>query len=1642
MKKAQFFVFLLMAGMAPNLHAQFVHAKEKIQQELTQVSVEKNLSIEDLSEFIVTDHHVSKKSGVEHIYLRQSFEGIEILGTESSLHFTQDGKLVSGSNNFVNSLTKRKSSKSAFALDAVQAVQSAASHLGYAVTEPLTVLSQLQNADKKTNISRGGISLSDIPARLVYMLFENGDFTLAWDLSIEAVSKDEWYSVQVDAATGRVINKHNLVNSCGFTCSHGEEDTSHDYQDHFDDDHQVSTEDSSSSSMTSLMTGTYNVFAMPLESPLYGNRTMVTGAVNTNASPYGWHDTNGSPGAEYTITRGNNVFAYDDIDGNNNNNPGFSPNGGAQLTFNYTFNPVFSTANRSLNAAITNLFYWNNIIHDVAYEYGFDEASGNFQQNNYGKGGSGGDYVRAEAQDGGGTCNANFATPVDGQLPRMQMYVCNQRDGDFDNLVIVHEYAHGISNRLTGGRTSICLQNNEQMGEGWSDWYGLMLTMKEGDTKTQSRTVGTYLFGQDTSGPGIRAYPYNTDMAVNPPTDDAIKTAAIPHGVGSVWAMMLWEMTWGLIDAYGFDSDIYSGTGGNNMALAIVTEALKIQPCSPGFVSGRNAILAADQALYGGVNTCIIWQAFAKRGLGYSASQGSSNSTTDGTQAFNMPNFTAAFTGLNDICESAGVMTNLSGGTPAGGIYSGPGVIDDGNGTTYTFDPMAAGVGTHTITYSILASTCGTASSASSQMQVTPGIEITCPANIEVDLVSGCEIVVNYVTPEGTSGCDSGFLENFDLNSSPSLPSGWSFSQQVGTEVEWKTVTSDYISSPNALFANNPGSVNLASITSPYYQINGFSQLTFRNRYIIETGYDGAVLEYSINGTGVWQDILSGGGTFVDGGYTHTMPSVWNNPLVGRLAWSGNSGGFVTTTIDLDPSLDGATVMFRWRIGTDNSTASTGIWIDNVEVTGNPTSQLVSTVQIAGLPSGSAFPVGTTTNIFQVDDGTGNLAQCSFDVIINDNINPTIQVQNITVQLDQNGQTVITPEEIDNGSFDNCSITSRSLDKTLFTCSDVGQNTVTLTVFDGSGNWSSAQAIVTVEELENPVAIGQNMTVQLDQNGQVTIAAEDVNNGSSDNCSIASMTISQATFTCNDIGVNTITLSVYDASGNVGTTQVNITVEDVQDPIAIGQDIIVSLDEFGQITITAEDVNNGSSDNCSIASLSINQTTFTCDDVGPNTVILLVEDTSGNTDSVAVIVTVSAEDSTAPTIDAMSNQTVAANTDCEGILPDYTSLAVVADNCDTTLSVTQNPVAGSSFTGSVLVTITVTDSSSNSASTDFTVSAEDSTAPTVITQNIVVSLDISGQIIITPEDIDNGSYDNCGVASMSLDESTFTCADIGANTVVLTVVDINGNFASQQATVTVLDTMNPIVIGQNITIQLNENGVVTITPSDVNNGSFDNCGIASMSVFPITFTCNSVGDNIVTLTVFDTSGNFATAQVIVTVEDITPPEIECPDDLIVEIPTGTFYVLPDYWTEGLASAEDNCTNPVTILTQEPAPGSELSEGDHTIILTASDEYGNISTCIFVLTVDVNLYSEDLPLVDNSIILYPNPTQGDVMIINRSNKDLSHVLITDVNGRIIKEISLNNYNQENIISLKDYASGVYFVRIFSGSASIVKSIIRR
>ncbi len=510
---------------------------------------------------------------------------------------------------------------------------------------------------KKMEYGNLDVSVENITAELIWLPVEEGNnIRLAWQVFIAPLNSSDYWLIRVDAASNQVINKESLTIYCNW------DKTDHSVEQHINKHLPLQAAKNTTlnkNKTSSLLNGqpwivnnaTYRVIPYPAESPIHPGGAHALHAnpwtlAPGNATSLGWH-YDGS--VYYESTRGNNAYAYEDR--NADNLPGLSgvsstpqPDLNFDFTPNYTLEPVITTPAPNQQFNTTNLFYWNNLVHDLAYIYGFTESARNFQNNNQGLGGAQLDYVLAEAQDGSGTNNANFATPVDGSRPRMQMFLWTSptpdRDGDVDNGIIIHEYGHGISNRMTGTGVA-CLSNAEQMGEGWSDYFGLMMTHDwatalPGDGFSKPRGIGTYALNQPITGVGIRQYRYTTDMSVNPLTYSNLPTVAHPHGTGTIWCTVLWDMTWEIIQTAGINPSLHNigANGGNAIALKLVTEGLRLQPCSPGFIDGRNSILKADTLFYGAQYSCAIINAFARRGMGIGASQGSSNSRTDQTVSF------------------------------------------------------------------------------------------------------------------------------------------------------------------------------------------------------------------------------------------------------------------------------------------------------------------------------------------------------------------------------------------------------------------------------------------------------------------------------------------------------------------------------------------------------------------------------------------------------------------------------------------------------------------------------------------------------------------------------------------------------------------------------------------------------------------------------------------------------------------------------------------------------------------------------------------------------------------------------------------------------------------------------------------------
>jgi extracellular elastinolytic metalloproteinase len=586
------------------------------------------LQVSDLASPFVNYQYKDDLSGITHIYLMQEFNGLEVGNALMNVSVMPDGRILSVGGGFMPGLgeLERTAPAPVPQLDPRQALRAVADELEVNQTRSISITNRTTRLDKRQTLVAPDFSRSDIPTNLQYTAMPDGSVQLGWKMIVDLPSGEHWYEMTVDTDDARVLRAADYINHA-----------------------------------------TYNVLASPTAHPhdptaaTAPNRNLLTNPHDVGPSPFGWHDTNGAAGDDTTETRGNNVLAQEDADGNNGT--GIRAQGGAGNDYDF---PLDLTQIPSVyrDASLTNLFYWNNVIHDVAYRYGFTPAARNFQLNNYGLGGLGNDYVQADGQDGGGINNANFATPADGSLPRMQMYLWSaptpDRDGSLDNRIIVHEYGHGISNRLTGtGSGNLTATQSGGMGEGWSDTLSLLFTQDPSDTQMGKYGVGTYALGQPNDGPGVRRFPYSNDILTNPLTFGAFgsgtiqypvhggtvtvtKTTAV-HPTGEIWCSTLWDMNWNLINKHGFNPNFGAGydpgtgnSGGNQLAMRLILDGMKLQPAQPSFIQSRDAILAADVALTGGQNQLEIWRAFARRGLGVNASTASSSSTTVNVD-FNIP---------------------------------------------------------------------------------------------------------------------------------------------------------------------------------------------------------------------------------------------------------------------------------------------------------------------------------------------------------------------------------------------------------------------------------------------------------------------------------------------------------------------------------------------------------------------------------------------------------------------------------------------------------------------------------------------------------------------------------------------------------------------------------------------------------------------------------------------------------------------------------------------------------------------------------------------------------------------------------------------------------------------------------------------
>jgi len=627
----------------------------------------------DLSGLVVTSQATTDHNGVTQLVFGQTDAGRPVYGSSMLFVIDREGRIVS----FGGAYYPGTAAPSRPKLGAADAVAVAAVAVGASPRRALTPVGS-QGPNRATTFTNayaapGLADPSPISASLVSFGMAPGQSPrLGWKTAVE-VGDGQWYESVVDAASGELLYRRNYS--------------------------QAAAE------------GT----VYPCENPNTCGRQVVSFTGDPAFDNAGW--------VTDRTTSGNNANAYQDLD--ELNAPGYQPTTPASgdpayQHFDYTFTNAFGAVPHTdvttdRNAVVTQEFYFTNFMHDYLYRLGFTEAFRNFQIDNFGRGGAGNDAVRAEADDGFGTgtekhctagtppmpalCrnNANFTTPPDGNQPRMQMYLFTGtfRDGDMDASVVYHEYTHGLSNRLVGGGSLGSGAQTGGLGEGWSDAVAASIL--------ENPVIGAYVTGNSTTG--VRRVAYDN----SPLTYASLCGGGCEvHNDGEIWASALWDVRTALITRYGHDA-------GKRTHELLMVDGMKATPTTPSFLQARDGILVADFLDNGGANRCLIWKAFAGRGMGTGASStdpaqmvvttstalpADCTTTTSLASAPNPTVFGEPVTFTATVAVGGG-----GGGTPTGTVHFRDGAVEIGTGALdaaspdrATFTTSALAVGTHHMT--------------------------------------------------------------------------------------------------------------------------------------------------------------------------------------------------------------------------------------------------------------------------------------------------------------------------------------------------------------------------------------------------------------------------------------------------------------------------------------------------------------------------------------------------------------------------------------------------------------------------------------------------------------------------------------------------------------------------------------------------------------------------------------------------------------------------------------------------------------------------------------------------------------------------------------------------------------------------------
>ncbi len=510
--------------------------EEIARQHLRSVAADLSLTVSDLDSVYVAKQYRTEHNGVTHIVFRQRFRGVDVLNAEWVVNLDRDGRVLNAGGNLYPA--PRPERQLPVRAGAFTAVRSAVASVNPSLKDRFAPFESSQPPRQRGGIrfTRGALA-RDVEGGMVWYA-HRGDLRPAWSFFVADTDQVHRYAVTVDDESQTVLGKQPLTF----------------FQ-------QAPTTPPAPRGLVFDQESPQpnpNPGVLLTAPPPIVPRVVTGFQGDPVASPLGWTDGK--------ATAGNNVIAGENLAGTNfiSPTPTLSVNG--DFSFPLQLGPGFLPLNYP-DAAVTNLFYWMNRAHDLHYQYGFDEQSGNFQMHNFGRGGTEGDPIFAYAHygaqlTGAGEFENSFfslnGSTDDGTQPEVAMFLSGGSgplndvltDGAYDALVMIHEYTHGVSTRLA--RQVYSTFQGASMGEAWSDFFGAEYTTPDGAPPNGIYPSAQYFI--QAWGTGIRTRPYSTDMTVDPLTYanlGHVRYYPEVHSDGEIWFESLWEIRANLIAQFG-----------------------------------------------------------------------------------------------------------------------------------------------------------------------------------------------------------------------------------------------------------------------------------------------------------------------------------------------------------------------------------------------------------------------------------------------------------------------------------------------------------------------------------------------------------------------------------------------------------------------------------------------------------------------------------------------------------------------------------------------------------------------------------------------------------------------------------------------------------------------------------------------------------------------------------------------------------------------------------------------------------------------------------------------------------------------------------------------------------------------------------